>query len=362
MTIGRKKLTEEIDGLQGFINNCKYALGSGLGLDEATCERYNIALERHRELEEMLRETNNNGIGIYTSARLMRKEAELRVDRCKVEAVTELDRETFSTFENHMVCDYDFIHDHLDYMYQDSDGINHCLLVLCEGQEDGVLVESEGADYARYSALLPNARSFMQKQIQTMADDLIKQGTAQTANGSWVIGFDEISQHFDITVTQQNGIGQLLIAELKARDDVAEVIATEDCIEMNCYLNNAPITDDADKRFMTLFSLMGCNLEDIHIVDADEEHDLATIVELNQNTLTEEGKREWADVLGAKVNRIFEGYYGTQIEVTGCPSERLEAFSKMLAGECTISESERWLNPSVEENTMELKYDNGGGL
>ena len=92
---------------------------------------------------------------------------------------------------------------------------------------------------------------------------------------------------------------------------------------------------------MTLFELMGCNLENIHIVDADVEHDLATIVELNQDTLTDEGKREWSDVLGAKVTRIFDGIYGTQIEVTGCEPERLEAFSKMLAGECTLSESER---------------------
>jgi len=105
---------------------------------------------------------------------------------------------------------------------------------------------------------------------------------------------------------------------------------------------------------------MGCNLEDVHILDADEEHDLATIVELNHHTLTEQGKRDWADVLGARVTRIYDGYYGTQIEVTGCDPARLEAFSKMLAGECTIAESERWLNPATDESTFELKYDDGG--
>ena len=245
-------------------------------------------------------------------------------------------------------------------MYQDRDGVSHCLLVLGEGEEDGILVESEGSLYARYSALLPNARGYMQKQIQTMAEDLIKQGTAQTANGSWVIGFDEISQHFDTTVTPNNGIGQMLIAELEARDEVSEIIATEDCLEMTYYLENAPVTDDAGERLTTLFGLMGCNLEDVHILDADEEHDLATIVELNQHTLTEQGKRDWADVLGAKVTRIYDGYYGTQIEVTGCDPARLEAFSKMLAGECTLAESERWLNPESDDNTFELKYDDGG--
>ena len=106
---------------------------------------------------------------------------------------------------------------------------------------------------------------------------------------------------------------------------------------------------------MSLYSLMRSNLEDVHIVDVDEEHDLATIVELNQDTLTEDGKRDWSDVLGAKVERIFEGYYGLQIAVSGCAPERLETFSKMLAGECSIEESERWINLSSGES-FEMKF------
>lgn len=360
MTEEKKKLLGEITDLQTFINHCESAMEYGLGLDEETFEKYLDAVEQQREMGERLSALEASQYGLYTSAQLMRKEPELRVDRCKVEAVVELDRNRFYDFRTHLFDNQEFIKEHRDLMYQDRDGVSHCLLVLGEGEEDGILVESEGSLYARYSALLPNARSYMQKNIQTMAEDLIKQGTAQTANGSWVIGFDEISQHFDTTVTPNNGIGQMLIAELEARDEVSEIIATEDCLEMTYYLENAPVTDDAGERLTTLFGLMGCNLEDVHILDADEEHDLATIVELNHHTLTEQGKRDWADVLGAKVTRIYDGYYGTQIEVTGCDPSRLEAFSKMLAGECTIAESERWLNPASDDTTFELKYDDGG--
>ena len=360
MTEEKKKLLGEITDLQTFINHCESAMEYGLGLDEKTFEKYLDAVEQQREMGERLSALEASQYGLYTSAQLMRKEPELRVDRCKVEAVVELDRNRFYDFRTHLFDNQEFIKEHRDLMYQDRDGVSHCLLVLGEGEEDGILVESEGSLYARYSALLPNARGYMQKNIQTMAEDLIKQGTAQTANGSWVIGFDEISQHFDTTVTPNNGIGQMLIAELEARDEVSEIIATEDCLEMTYYLENAPVTDDAGERLTTLFGLMGCNLEDVHILDADEEHDLATIVELNQHTLTEQGKRDWADVLGAKVTRIYDGYYGTQIEVTGCDPTRLEAFSKMLAGECTIAESERWLNPASDDTTFELKYDDGG--
>ena len=239
MTNEKKKLFTEIDELQGFINTCEIALDYGLGLDEATYDKYNQAIARQRELGEQL-EAMHGGIGLYTSAQLMRKEPELRVDKCKVEAVVELDRNRFCDFQTHLFENQEFIKEHRDLMYQDRDGVSHCLLVLGEGEEDGILVESEGSLYARYSALLPNARDFMQKHIQTMAEALIKQGTAQTANGSRVIGFDEISQHFDTTVTPNNGIGQMLIAELEARDEVFEIIATEDCIEMIFCFGNAP--------------------------------------------------------------------------------------------------------------------------
>lgn len=38
------------------------------------------------------------------------------------------------------------------------DGVNHCLLVFGENHSDGILVRSEGSNYARYSAHIPNAR------------------------------------------------------------------------------------------------------------------------------------------------------------------------------------------------------------
>ena len=354
MTTKQQEIQKEIDKLQEFIDAVEAARECNLELADSVYDKYNATVERQKELAKQLQAFESNGNGIYTSAQLLRKEAYLRTDPCKVEAVVMLPRSDFEEFKNHLYDSRAFIEAHNNIMYQDRDGLNHCILVLGEGHSDGVLVESEGSTYARYSALLPNAQEFMRQQIRLMADELIKEGTAHTENGSWLVGFDEISQHFDTTVTPTNGIGQMLIDELQSRDEISAVIATEDCIEMTTYLENAPIDADED-HLMTLFSLMGCNLEDVHIVDDDVEHDLATIVELNQDTLTEEGKREWADVLGAKVKRIFEGYYGTQIAVTGCDPERLEAFSKMLAGECTLSESNRWLNPAIDDEPFELK-------
>ena len=306
--------------------------------------------------------SRSGGRNLRTCAAWRRKEPELDASECKIEAVVELSDMQFRSFTRHMLEDYDFIREHVDVMYRDRNGLDHCLLVLGEGHEEGVLIDSQGSAYARYSSLLPNARTFLQKNIQTMAEELIREGTAQTSNGKWIVSFEEVSQHFDCTVTPTNGIGQMLIMELEARDDVANLVIAEDCMEMTYYLDHVTESATPEEKITTLFGLMGCNLEDVHLLHEDEEHDLATIVELNQDTLTEQGKIDWADVLNARVLRIYDGYYGTQIDMSGCEASRLEAFSKMLAGDCTISEYDRWVNQNVNptnRNEVGMKFCDG---
>ena len=194
----QKEIKEELDALQEFIDACENAQAHRLGLDEATYDQYNEAIARQRELGKQLAEMNSNIRGLYTSAQLRRKESEQRVDRCKIEAVVELDSNQFYDFRNHLFDNQEFIKEHLDSMYQDSDGINHCLLVLGAGESDGVLIESEGSLYARYSALLPNARMFMQTQIEAIADKIIREGCTQSESGAWGISFDKVSQYYDL--------------------------------------------------------------------------------------------------------------------------------------------------------------------
>lgn len=352
----RQELKERLDENQAFISAVEHARNNSLVLSDETYNKYTDALEEQKRILIELEELSENKNGFFTHAQLHRKDSEIVIDECKVEVVVELNNSEYHSFRNNLFDNYDFIIENIDSMYHDNNGVSHCLLVLGEGEKDGVLVESEGSHYARYTAFLPNARDYMQKQIQTMAEELIREGTAHSENGSWVVGFDEISQHFDTTITGQNELGKMLIEELKTRDEVSEIIATEDCLEMNYYFDNAPQTHDSGDKLMTLFSLMGCNLSDVHIVHNEEEHDLATIVELNQNTLTDEGKVEWSDVLNAKVIGIYNGYYGTQISVKDVAPERLEAFSKMLSGDCDINEFNRWVNDSGEEK-IDIKMD-----
>ena len=276
-------------------------------------------------------------------ARFERKENTPDVSEADIVGVTELSREQYSRFYGQMLNDYDFIADYANETYDDGER-KHCLLVLCEGDDDGILICSEGSAYARYSSYLPKARKILEDEIRCVADRMIKGRFGDTGKGSWVIGFDDIKEHFDLTVSPTNGIGEMLLGELEAQEEVGAVIATEDCFEISEYLQNAPEDASASEKILTVFSLMGCNLEDVHLLDADEEHEVATIAELNRNTLTDEGKRDWSDVLAAKVERIYDGVYGTQIEVSGCPAHRLRDFSFALAGYCSEEQWSKWFN------------------
>lgn len=82
---------------------------------------------------------------------------------CKVEKVIELTQEQFHYFYNNLDEDQDFIKDNMDLMYEE-DKTTHCLLVLDENIPHGVLVESDGYDYARYCASVPNVKSFLREK------------------------------------------------------------------------------------------------------------------------------------------------------------------------------------------------------
>lgn len=104
-----------------------------------------------------------------------------------------------------------------------------------------------------------------------------------------------------------------------------------------------------------LQDLVRVPLEDIHLVHSDEDIELATIVELKSDTLTQAGREEWADVLNADVVRIFHGIYGVQVECSGVNPQRLGDFSLMLAGYCSEQDYEKWVAQEPESLDMQMK-------
>ena len=89
---------------------------------------------------------------------------EQRTQEFTIEDVVKLSTEEFANFCNHMNEDYDFISKNSDKYRVDESGIARCLLVVGKGQEDGILVISEGYSYPRHTAYLPYAKAIVQQE------------------------------------------------------------------------------------------------------------------------------------------------------------------------------------------------------
>lgn len=132
-----------------------------------------------------------------------RKDSEIETSPCVVEKTVELSADWFDHFSQNLLNNYDFILKNINHMYQDNNGVNHCLLVLCEGRDDGIIVESEGSSYARYSAYLPCARKLIQQEqypsltahadeMRWLADKYVQKALNGQLDCQYRIDFDEV--------------------------------------------------------------------------------------------------------------------------------------------------------------------------
>lgn len=217
---------------------------------------------------------------LKTKAVFMRKPDTFETQDCVIEKTIHLSEQDYDRYLGKMG-QQGFIRDNASLMRNDREGIFHCLLVVGKNRSDGILIQSEGYDYARYAAFLPNAADFLSTHPEENPEEKSEQG-------------------------------------IKLKD------------------------------------LMRIPLRDIHLVHIDEEIELATIVELKADTLTDEGRTEWADVLNADVQGIFEGIYGLQLECSGVSPQRLSDFSFMLAGDCPNQDYQKWVCQEPE-NGLNIK-------
>ena len=91
-----------------------------------------------------------------------RKEPRIEAKEFCVEKVIMLPAGEYESFTNHLMHKHDFIRENVDFMYEK------------EGMEEGVLVESEGASYARYFAFVPSVSGILEqeqavKETQTLS-------------------------------------------------------------------------------------------------------------------------------------------------------------------------------------------------
>ena len=123
------------------------------------------------------------------------------------------------------------------------DDTYHGVLFVNKQSGDGLLVNSEGADYARYSQFIPNARDIVQKHEHSLAIDNLKTHMDCCIN-NWL---EQHKNETDLCISLTEFINDSSLAEILA-DYASESLANHPQIE-NCTIGNGFI--EAIKRELT---------------------------------------------------------------------------------------------------------------
>lgn len=308
---------------------------------------------------------------------------DFKFQKAEIEKKVRLPAGEFEEFLRNPLEGLPCIEENIDLMQEDRDGIYHCLLVTGEGRRDGVLVESEGYGYARYASYVPDAAALEYDSLSEfgaglswLADRMIQTGIDGTRDGNWIFYLDQIQEGCDFSLSENPALTELLADMLVERPEVHLAYVRSDCLELrfhpefcpNCQKETEDCQSQAGAALQAgdpgeqreqkdegqtmearLKDLLCARWEDLHLVHDEIDYGLPhTIVELDGTTLTAAGKEAWADVLNAKVVRVFQGYSGLQMELSGVKAGRLDAFSAMLAGYCSVEDYENWVNEPEE--------------
>ena len=82
-----------------------------------------------------------------------------------------------------------------------------------------------------------NIKPCIKEKISVAVEQIIKEATKNTSNGSWAMYFDEIEENHGLVIKENNGIGTMLLDALLNRDEIAEIEMEEECFDMTMYLD-----------------------------------------------------------------------------------------------------------------------------
>lgn len=133
---------------------------------------------------------------------------DVRTQEFKIADTVELSAEEFENFSKHLNEDYDFIAKNANKYRVDEQGVAQCLLVLGKGQDDGILVLSEGYSYARHTAYLPYAKTIVQmekypslkdfaEKMEIFADSYAEKALQNQENGSCTITVKDLPDEYE---------------------------------------------------------------------------------------------------------------------------------------------------------------------
>lgn len=147
-----------------------------------------------------------------------------------VEKVINLYGKSFEKLKNNPFAKNPYIAEYCDLICINSNDVAHCLLFVDHESGDGILVESEGSDYARKSQFIPNARALIENNEMTDAErkihnkiSAIAEKLAEMAHcGNKYFSFEDILSEETLDEIKST-ILQAVCEKLQQREDIRSV-------------------------------------------------------------------------------------------------------------------------------------------
>ena len=151
------------------------------------------------------------------NAKFLRKEPKIETNPCFVEVIEPMTDSEFNRFGRNLLKDYDFIELNIDNMYHDGDGTCHCVLALNMETGDGVLIDSSGSKYARYSSFVPHIKPYIDQQIALVIDRIMSQALT---NNRLSFDLEDLSEQCGVRIGEINGISEMFVAQLDQKMEI----------------------------------------------------------------------------------------------------------------------------------------------
>ncbi len=267
-------------------------------------------------------------------ANLMCKPSNFQMDDCQIEKVVELSHAEFCRLRVAPLEEQPFISENGSRMHSQV-GDPHCLPPLGHGSNDGVLIEAEGYDYARYAAYIPGMRDIVKAEMNRAAEYIVQQGTEKSRSASWRVHFEELAE---LNIHEGNGLDSMLRAALKSRPEVAAVDMHDGCIEMEFHPEYCKRLNEDKAPGLRVKDLLPLLKDNGLMFLCHEEAEQSVLVE-NLHRLTEAGQEDHAALLNARVTEIYESLEGMELVITGVEPEELMRFNEAYDAFISAEES-----------------------
>ena len=133
-------------------------------------------------------------------------------------------------------------------------GEDTCVLLLSNGGDDGILVDTEGCNYPRYATFIPKAKIIANEFIQRITEE-------QNSDD------DEESK------TKRKRGEEIKDENSDEKQKTTDILTAEDIAEQAEYAANAPKCCSEKERALNMLGMLGSNIADEDIYHDESGHD-----------------------------------------------------------------------------------------